>query len=272
MNLSLSFELLKCFGHVRVYLHQKRTFIVPYFDQTRGAHQELSKCVLHIFIAIFLELLWAHDLNRRRIHGGSQIIELRIPWPQPNYWIENFTATMKLLNWAFRGHSQIIELRIPCHCQIIELRISWSPWNYWIENSEVAAKLLNWEFRGLSQIIELRISWPPWNYWIENSVATAKLLNWEFRGHHEIIELKIWQPPWNYWIENFKATAKLLNWEFHGHSQITELNWNVAVTVNLPWVCAESQNMFRSMSKWPVRPDFIPKMVIPKKEIFERVF
>ena len=36
MNLSLSFEILKYFGHVGVYLHQKRTFIVPYFDWTRG--------------------------------------------------------------------------------------------------------------------------------------------------------------------------------------------------------------------------------------------
>ena len=37
MNLSLSFEILKYFGHVGVYLHQKRTFIVPYFDRTWGA-------------------------------------------------------------------------------------------------------------------------------------------------------------------------------------------------------------------------------------------
>ncbi len=140
-----------------------------------------------------------------------------------------------VLNWIFGSHSEIIELRI-----------WWPQPNYWIEDLVATVKLLNWEFHGHCQIIiELRISWPQPNYWIENFAATAKLLlNWEFHGHSQIIELRIWWPLPNYWIENFAATAKLLNW-------IGMWLWQWIFPV-----CAKSQNMFRSMSKWPVRPDW----------------
>ena len=219
--------------------------------QLESPCQELSKRVLHVFIAIFLDLLQAQQscewvaatgklLNRRRSHGGSQIIELR-----------NSVASAKLLNRRkFCGGSQIIELRIP-----------WPQPNYWIENFMGTVKLLNWEFRGHSQIIELRISWPLWNYWIENSMVAAKLLNWEFRGLSQIIELRILWPQPNYWIENFVATAKLLNW-------IGMWLWQWI----FPWVCWVPEHVQIharvTCETWLGDPN--PKMEVPKKEIFEK--
>ena len=177
-------------------------------------------------------------LNRRRFGCGCQIIEweefgshreiieLRISWPQPNSWIENFMATMKLLNWAFCGHSQIIELRI-----------SWPPWNYWIENSVASAKLLNWDHH---EIIELSMSWQP-NYWIDTLTvfvcpclaAWADLyllfvctcffaLAWLHLQTVWVVCLYMffvlaWLPLWTvllhpnyYWIDNLVATSKLI--------------------------------------------------------------
>ena len=79
------------------------------------------------------------------------------------YWIEYLAATMKLLNWRFGGHHEIV----------IELKISWPlPNYYWIENLAATMKLLNWNFHGHRQIIiELKISWPQPNYyWIEDYI------------------------------------------------------------------------------------------------------
>ena len=49
MNLSLSFEILKYFGHVGVYLHQKRTFIVPYLTG-HGVAEDVVPLASHLDI------------------------------------------------------------------------------------------------------------------------------------------------------------------------------------------------------------------------------
>jgi len=155
---------------------QKR--IDTWYILLESPDSQLSKDVAYMFIAICVSFLWAKQniglVNTEEywieylaatvkslnweFGGHSQIIELKIWWPLWNYWIENFTATAKLLlNWEFHGHSQIIELRISRPL----------PNYYWIENFMATAKLLNWEFGGHCQIIELRILQPQPNYWIE---------------------------------------------------------------------------------------------------------
>ena len=139
-------------------------------------------------------------------------------------------ATVKLLNWEFCSHREIIELKI-----------SWPPWNYWIEDFMATAKLLlNWDFCSHSQIIELRTvlsthsgkihchsqilnsvvgPWQP-NSQFSTLVMATKFSIQSFGCGSQIFNSIIWLGQPNPPINNLDVAAKLSTQYFGCGSQI----------------------------------------------------